>query len=315
VAERTRRLVRYLRYAGIGVAAAAGLVLLWGVFIEPRLIDVEREAVALPELPAAWEGQRVALFADLQVGMWAANTGTSRRVVARLVAEPPAAVLIAGDFLYEFGSDAEVADDIAEAVDIVRPLAQAGIPTYAVLGNHDFGIIEKTDPKHAAMAARLRAALEATGIHVLHNEAVPLRLARTPTAGALYLAGIGSNWAGEDDPMRAVGQVPAGAPYLVFMHNPRSFEQMPPHSAPIAFAAHTHGGQVRLPFTPEWTWLTFVRDDPVHADGWTHGGFGAAGNRLYVNRGIGFSYVPVRIDCPPELTMITLTRTGAAADR
>ena len=35
---------------------------------------------------------------------------------------------------------------------------------------------------------------------------------------------------------------------------------------------------------------------------------GAAGNRLYVNRGIGFSYVPVRIDCPPELTLFTLVR-------
>jgi predicted MPP superfamily phosphohydrolase len=318
MAEGTRRLLRFLRYGGIGVAALAALVLLWGVLVEPRLIDVERETVSLPGLPAAWEGRRIALFADLQVGMWGANAGTSRRLVARLVADPPAAVLIAGDFLYEFGSDAKLAADIAEAVDIVRPLAQARIPTYAVLGNHDYGIIEKSDAKHTAMAARLVAALEAAGIRVMQNEAVALRLARRPTspapgaaaAGVLYLAGVGSNWAGEDDPMRAVGHVPTGAPYLVFMHNPRSYERMPAGAAPIAFAAHTHGGQVRIPFTPEWTWLTFVRDDAVHADGWTHGDFGAAGNHLYVNRGIGFSYVPVRIACPPELTMITLERSA-----
>ncbi len=305
----TRR--RTLARAARRIAGAFGVlgivVLAWGVLIEPRLIDERQETAALPHLRAEWEGQRIALFADLQVGMWLANTGTARRMVARLIAHPPAAVLIAGDFLYQYSD--HVAADIAAAVDIVRPVPQAGIPTYAVLGNHDYSIIEKHDPKNAAMAARLRVALERAGIQVLDNEAVPLPLGRAhASTGSLYLVGVGSNWAREDAPMRAVGQVPDGAPYLVVMHNPRSFEGMPAGTAPVALAAHTHGGQVRVPFTPEWTWLTFVRDDPVHADGWTHGEFGAAGNRLYVNRGIGFSYVPVRINCRPELTLFTLGR-------
>jgi predicted MPP superfamily phosphohydrolase len=47
----------------------------------------------------------------------------------------------------------------------------------------------------------------------------------------------------------------------------------------------------------------------VHADGWIRDrGFGAPGNTLYVNRGIGFSDVPIRINCPPELTLFTLRR-------
>ena len=124
----------------------------------------------------------------------------------------------------------------------------------------------------------------------------------------MYLAGIGSAWAEEDRPAAAVAQVPEGAPRLVLMHNPESFAELPGGAAPLAMAAHTHGGQVRLPFTPEWTWMTYTREDNVHADGWIDG-YGAPGNRLYVNRGIGFSLVPMRLNCPPEVTLFTLRRT------
>ena len=88
------------------------------------------------------------------------------------------------------------------------------------------------------------------------------------------------------------------------MHNPNSFEAFPAGSAPLAVAGHTHGGQVRLPGTPEWSWLTFVKEDEVHADGWIDG-YGSPHNRLYVNRGIGFSGVPLRINCMPEVSLFT----------
>jgi hypothetical protein len=68
---------------------------------------------------------------------------------------------------------------------------------------------------------------------------------------------------------------------VVFMHNPNSFSQIPAHAAPLAVAAHTHGGQIRIPFTPEWSWLAFFRSDEVHADGWIDAGFDQPGNRLY----------------------------------
>ncbi len=310
-----RRVARYARRIGLVVGIVLSALLVWGLLIEPRLIDVESEVAMLPNLPSAWEGRELALIADLQIGMWGANTGTARRIVQRLVDDPPAAVLVAGDFLYKSGD--ELADHIAEAVDIVRPLTAAGIPTYAVLGNHDYSMDVKGDPKNAAMAARLRAALEAAGVRVLENEAVRMALpARADAVGAepLYLVGVGSNWAGADDPAAALAPVPRGAAYVLLMHNPDSFERMAAGSAPLALAAHTHGGQVRVPFTPEWSWLTFVKDETVHADGWTDSTFGAPGNRLYINRGIGFSDVPLRINATPELTRLTLRR-GAVRRR
>jgi predicted MPP superfamily phosphohydrolase len=52
--------------------------------------------------------------------------------------------------------------------------------------------------------------------------------------------------------------------------------------------------------------MSLVKESPVAADGWIEPGFGAPGDRLYVNRGIGFSVVPIRINCLPELTCVTL---------
>jgi len=144
-------------------------------------------------------------------------------------------------------------------------------------------------------------------VRVLENEAVPV--APSGEEGvqndALYVVGIGSYMAGKNRPPVALEEVPEPAARLVVMHNPDAFAGVPAHAAPLAVAGHTHGGQLRLPYAPEWTYLTYVAEARIHADGWIHD-YGQAGNRLYVNRGIGFSKLPLRINCPPEITLFTL---------
>ena len=122
----------------------------------------------------------------------------------------------------------------------------------------------------------------------------------------LYVAGIGSVWAENSRPDAALGAVPDGAPRLVLMHNPESYRQIEAGQAPLALAAHTHGGQIRILPGPATSWLDIVRKGEVVADGWAADSIGAPNNRLYVNRGLGFSTVPVRINCRPELTLLTL---------
>ena len=239
--------------------------------------------------------------------MWLDNTQRVRRIVSRLLETPPALVLIAGDFIYHPGEDEGAV--IAEAVALVAPLAEAGIPTYAVLGNHDYAMPTEQASKDEALAERLRAALEAAGVQVLHNQTVSLP---GPTGRAslspLYLVGVGAHIPREDDPQAALAELPPDAPRLVMMHHPESFKAFPAGSAPLAVAGHTHGGQFRIPFTPSWTWMSYTREDEVHADGWIQD-YGEAGNQLYINRGIGFSVVPLRLNCPPELTLFTLSRS------
>lgn len=303
-ARRERGMAAWKRVLA-GLAGVLGILLFYGVVVEPRVIlDVEEEVAHLPGLPARWEGQTVAVIADFQVGMWGANTGMARRAVREAVARRPAAVLLAGDFIYK--PDADPRELVREVTDILEPLARSGIPAYAVLGNHDWGLNRKHGSENPLAARRVLEGLERAGIRVLHNQAVPL----APPGGVgtpLYVVGVGSRWAGEDRPAEALRGVPAGAPRVVLMHNPDSFQAIPAGMAPLAVSGHTHGGQVALPFLPAWSWLAITTRDEVHADGWAKG-YGAPGNRLYVNRGIGFSTVAIRINAPPELTLFTLRR-------
>lgn len=315
----------------LGLVVLLAAILLWGVAIEPHLIDEEESSLELAGLPADWDGRRVAVIGDLQVGMWLDNTNTIRRIVEELVDEPPALVLIAGDFIYhpvgdvdgprrredfDAGTQRTVQAVIGQAVELVHPLAAAGIPTYAVLGNHDYAMETRNAARLDWVADDLRRALEAAGVRVLRNAAVTV----PPPAGdgerrqpdsLLYVVGIGSNYAGRDDPAKALSQVPSAAPRLVLMHHPGTFAEVPARAAPLAFAGHTHGGQISLPWAPQWSWMALMYPDEVHADGWI-GGYGAEGNQLYVTRGIGFSLLPIRIGATPEVTLIRLWTSRAA---
>ena len=289
-----------LKYTALGLVGAIALLIIWS-FIEPRVLNTETETAEIPDLPASWSGKQVAQISDFQIGLWGDNRGTARRSVARIVEAKPALVLISGDFIYHPGENIE--PEIETAVDIVRPLVEAGIPTYAVLGNHDYGMSSKKARPKIEEAARLESALESAGIEVLENEAV--RLSFPNTDDSLYLVGVGSLWANRDNVSKALSSVPDSSPRIVMTHNPDSFEQFPPSSAPLTVAGHTHGGQVRVPGLPQWSWLRFTQKDKVYADGWAKG-FGEPGNRLYVNPGIGMSIAPIRLFCPPELTFFTL---------
>ena len=219
-------------------------------------------------------------------------------------------MLIAGDFVYQAAHDP--AGAIGLAVELVGPLPAGSIPTYAVLGNHDYAT-ESDEPRarQRQIARQLERALETAGVQVLRNEAVALP-PPAPTSGEppLYLVGVGEPAAGDDHPLQAIHQVPADAPRIVLMHNPDSFPDLPPGSAPLALAGHTHGGQIRVPFKKDWGPARLLEPWPQYVDGWLED-FGQPGNRLYINRGIGFSKLPLRFGCRPELTLFTLRRPAS----
>lgn len=280
------------------------LTLVWGAIIEPYLIDVEQETAAIPNLPDGWQGSRIGVIGDFQLGMWGDNEATVGKAVQRLVELRPAAVLLLGDFIYHALETRE--NEVQKVVQILQPLRDAGIPVYAVLGNHDYQVNEAAEAPNEDLARRLEQELEAIGVRVLHNEIAELA-AQSAGTPSLFLVGIDAHQPRMDDPYQALSNLSPDAPRLVMMHNPASFEKIPAGVAPVAVAGHTHGGQVRIPFLPEWSYLTFLQSEPVHADGWISD-YGQANNHLYVNRGIGFSKVPIRINCPPEVTVFTLEK-------
>lgn len=289
-----------IKYIVASIGGLAALLVVWGL-IEPRLLNTEQEVAIIPNLPTAWEGKQIGQLSDFQVGMWAGNPGTASRSVEQMIEANPAAVLISGDFIYH--ADPEPSAEIEKAVSIVKPLVDAGIPTYAVLGNHDYGMSSKKAEPGTQLASNLETELEAAGIVVLENESVAMQL--PDSSEPLYLAAADSLWANQDNVDTALAEIPADSPRVALMHNPDSFELFSENAAPLALAGHTHGGQIRLPNSPQWSWLRFTQDDKVYADGWAKG-YGKPGNNLYVNVGIGMSIIPIRLFCPPEMTLFTL---------
>ncbi len=289
-----------------GTAAVLLLLVFYGVFIEPRfLLDDERFEARIPNLSPSWDGRKVAVVADFQLGMWLDNEGMVREAMEDAIADRVALVLIGGDFMYQ--PDSAKAE---RAVEVVRPVVEAGIPVVAVLGNHDYSLMKKDSEVRPPIAEYLAARLRALGVSVLENDAVAVP---APNGGEpLWVAGIGPVWAEDSFPDRALAAVPVGAPRLVLMHNPESYRGIAAGEAPLAFAAHTHGGQIRVFPGERNSWLDIVKSGEVAADGWAADAIGAPENRLYVNRGIGFSTVPVRINCRPELTTVTLRTTEGA---
>ena len=273
------------------------VLLLQGLW-EPYRLVVDTIDGPVPGLPESWRGAKVVLLADFQVGLFMDNRTTVRWAVARTLALRPAFVLLAGDFVHdtEWG--------IKPVTELLHPLTRAGIPTFAVLGNHDYAMPTHRSSGNKALAEKLEAALEGIGIRVLHNEAVALENLHGET---LYVVGIGSHVPKDDDPEAALAGVPAGAPRVVLMPHPDSYPEIRAFAAPLAFAGHTHGGQVRLPLAPEWTLLTWLRDGQNYNEDWATR-HGTPGNRLYVTRGVGCSVAPIRLNCPPELTLVTLER-------
>ncbi|WP_421383504.1 metallophosphoesterase [Bacillus salacetis] len=292
--------------AGIAVVA----VLIWG-FIEPYIIDVEREEAEIPNLPQAWEGKEVAVIGDFQVGMWMDNDSVIPRIVDKIIEEDPEAVLLLGDYVYHPTDDRTL--QMGKVADALGDLQDANIPVFAILGNHDYAMAKKDDKINKEEANRVEGVLSSEGFTVLRNESVPLTLEEDGVTlsreneNTLYLGALGATWPENVDVSKALQDIPDEAPRMFMMHNPEAFSKLPANTAPVAIAGHTHGGQYRIPFTPDWSYKELFTDKEAHVDGWITDSYGSEGNSLYVNRGIGFSLFPMRVNCPPEITILEFT--------
>lgn len=285
------------------------VLLIWGL-AEPYFVKVKEEEAAIPNLPVSWEEEQIAVLGDFQIGMWLDNDSTVEQMAEELVEMNPSAVLLLGDYIYHSVNNEDL--ERQRVKELIKPLTDSDIPVFALLGNHDYGMSsEKVEPNEE-LAQEMRSVLEEAGITVLQNEAVSLNLtengveAGTASPDSLYLVGLGANWPENAEPAGAFENVPDSAARFVMMHNPKTFETLPAESAPVSVAGHTHGGQMRIPGIPQWSYTALLSEGEIeHIYGWIED-YGAVGNDLYINPGVGFSIVPMRINIPPEITLFTL---------
>lgn len=185
-------MTRWLGRVTIAAALALVLLIIYGAAIEPRLIlDHRRYEVPIPGLPEPWRGAEVAVVSELQLGMWWANTGMVERAVQDILRAEPDVVLLGGDFVY--GRQLDVPAKVDELVGFLRPLVDRGIPTFAVLGNHDYT---------AGAVGELTQRFDEVGIEVLRNESVAVP--REKTTAVLHVVGVGAKRPGNSHPERVL---------------------------------------------------------------------------------------------------------------
>ena len=284
----TRRRVAIAAGVAAIAAAAAALVLLRAGVRGARRLVVRPRIVPLPGWPPALDGLTVGVLADLHAGAPQLGAEMLDRVVAETRAAAPELVVVLGDVVDPnvVGGEPVAPEVAAERLAALR----APLGVFALLGNHDF----------RAGGERVRRALEAAGVRVLHNEAVELRRGGT----SLWLAAIGDAASGVADVGAALRDVPPGAPVIAITHSPDVFPRVPARVA-LTLAGHTHAGQVNVPLLRRWAIPSRF------GDRFGVGLVEEGGRRLFVHPGIGTSKLPLRLRADPEVTVLTLV--GAAS--
>jgi hypothetical protein len=241
---------------------------------EPAEVPIRAEGSA-----AALSGLRLALVSDLHVGFFL-DPEDLAVLVERVLAARPDAVLLCGDLVNQFGDECGL---LAEGLKDLR----APLGVYAVPGNHDYYADRSL--------RRWRAAVESVGAHVLLNEGV-----RIERAGAsLWLAGVDDLREGEPDLAAALAGREGGEPAVLLSHHPDFFPHAARERVDLTLSGHTHGGQV----------LFGGRTPLRHTrHGFWSGRYAHGAAQLYVGRGAGVSFLPVRSGAPPELPILVLER-------
>jgi uncharacterized protein len=276
---------------GAGVVLGAMLIVLAAGYVGSGWLVVRRVDAALPGLPVAWDGVRIAQISDLHVG-----PHTSRRFLARITetiaALTPDLIAITGDLVDD------QAEDVAHFAAAIEGL-HAPLGVYLIPGNHDV-YAGWTD-----VARRLRTALP--GVTVLVNEARILVRdgARLAVAGTGDPAGRGQTDDVAPDVDRTLRTVPIDTITIALAHNPALWPILAERGVALTLSGHTHWGQLAL---PRWGWslasLFLERAMGAHV---------AGDALLYINPGTGYWGLPFRIGAHPEITVVTLRRGQVAS--
>ncbi|WP_034385722.1 metallophosphoesterase [Deinococcus sp. YIM 77859] len=281
-----RRMLRAL----LGGGLAAGVLGGTGVAQAYRF-GVTRAQTTLPGLRAPL---RAAFLTDLHYGLYV-FAGSVRAWVEAANAERPDVVLLGGDLL-DTRKDADPAPLLRELARLRAPLG-----VYGVWGNHDYGSFGRYDRSGLGQAAagwearreELRAAFAQVGVTLLRDEDRALR-------EDLYLGGVDDFWYGQPDPRAALAGARTEQATLLLSHNPDLLPELPSRVG-LVLCGHTHGGQIRVPLLGAP--VVPSRYGERYAMGWVTG---AHETPAYVSRGLGTSGFPLRMLCPPEITLLTL---------
>lgn len=257
------------------VLKATGLY--WRARQNAERILVKRNDMRFKTLPPLFEGFTILHISDLHVDM---NEGAMNRLIGLVGSMQYDVCVLTGDYRGRtFGPFQPALDGVAR---VGTHLKQ---PIYAVLGNHD--------------TIQMVPGLEAMGIRVLLNECETI----VRKDQRIYLAGIDdAHFFRVDNIEKSALSIPRGEFSILLSHTPEVYRQAAHANFDLMLSGHTHGGQICLPGSIPIK-LEAVLPRRMGAGTWQYGDMTG-----YTSVGAGSSVVPVRLNCPPEITLHHLRR-------
>lgn len=235
-------------------------------------IDVRRTEMRFAELPPAFDGFTILHISDLHVDM---NEVAMRNLIQLIGGMEYDLCVLTGDYRGKtFGPFEAALEGLAK----VR--AQLRQPIYGVLGNHD--------------TIQMVPAMEAMGIRVLLNECDAIVRGNQ----RIFLAGIDdAHFYRVDNIEKAAFPIPEDVFSVLLSHTPEVYRQAAHANFNLMLSGHTHGGQICLPGSIPIK-LEAVLPRRMGAGAWRYHNMTG-----YTSVGAGSSVLPVRLNCPPEITL------------
>jgi uncharacterized protein len=242
---------------------------------EANSLSLERVTVTLDRLPKKLDGFKIIHLSDIHHSPFTSFDHIARTVKIANRLKPDMFVLT-GDY-------------VSHETEYIRPVAdlmgglEAEFGTHACLGNHDHW----TDPELVTKAFR------ESGINMLVNEGFRFEA----RGGSFWLAGVDDHMVGKTDLAAALKGSYPDEMKLLLAHNPIIFRRAVRAGIDLTLSGHTHGGQVR------------VRDKQrrlIRRRKLSNGLHRRKDSQIYITRGIGTVVLPVRYQCPPEITLLEL---------
>lgn len=267
--------------------AAAGTVAIAGdsVLLEPNRPRVVHREFSLARWPERLNGFTIALLSDFHYDPYF-SLHPLHAAVPLVNGLQPDLIVLTGDFVSapQVGDASKAAFAAEPCAKVLRQMtAPHGL--WAVLGNHDCD----TDPEEVTRAVK------AEGIRVLKNESQAIE----HDGARFWLAGVDDALSGTADVAETLRGIPASDAVVLLAHEPDFADEAAKFPIDLQLSGHSHGGQIRIPFVP----LFYL---PDLARKYVMGTYQIGPLPLYTNAGIGTVNIPVRLNCPPEITLITL---------
>jgi len=263
------------------VVIRAGLMatgLYWRGLSNAAKVELRHNLIRAPHLPEAFDGFTILQISDPHIEV---SEAAMERMILLLDDVRYDICILTGDYRAKTWGPYDAA-----LAGMSKVCAALKGPVYGVLGNHD--------------TICMVPGLEGMGVRMLLNETEVIERGRE----RIYLAGIDdAHFFRVDNIEKAAEKIPHEAFSILATHTPEIYRQAAHADFDVLLSGHTHGGQICLPGGVPIT-LSAVLPRALGAGPWRH--YGMIG---YTSVGAGSSIVPVRFNCPPEITLHRLSRS------